>query len=196
MARSFSRVGLHFFGGMQIGFRDDLHQRHAAAIEIDQRHVALMDVLAGIFFQVHAPDADLALALRRFDLQPAVAAQRIFVLRDLITFGQVGIEIVLAREDVELFDGAVQRQPGHDRHLDRAAIDHRQHARHARADGAHVRVGRLAVRHDDRAPAEHLRFGNKFGVNFQPDNAFVVHSLYPCRRTKRSMRRSASSIFS
>ena len=49
-------------------------------------------------------------AARAFDLDVAVLGDGLVVLRNLVALGQVGIEVVLAREDGRLVDAAVQRQ--------------------------------------------------------------------------------------
>ena len=81
-------------------------------------------------------------ALGIADLQPAVVAQRQVVLADLVALGQVGIVVVLAVPLGEAGDLAVQGQGRLDGKLDRAAVHHRQRARHADAHRAGLRVGR------------------------------------------------------
>ena len=51
-------IGRGFFGAANIGARDDLHQRHAGAVEIDERHVRVhvVDRFAGVLFKVNALD--------------------------------------------------------------------------------------------------------------------------------------------
>ena len=48
----------------------------------------------------------------RRDLDVARGGQRLLVLRDLVALGQVGIEVVLAREDRGLLDRAARGQGG------------------------------------------------------------------------------------
>ena len=86
-------------GRAQVGLGDDLRERRAAAVEVDDARVravdpparADVDQLRRVLLQVHAVDAHLA--------QPAAPAQRLVVLGDLVALGQVGIEVVLAVED-------------------------------------------------------------------------------------------------
>ena len=63
---------------------------------------AVVQALAGVFFQVHAGDADALGAVRSLDVDVAVFGQRLVVLRDLVALGQVGIEVILAGEDRRL----------------------------------------------------------------------------------------------
>src|SRR5258705_11343185 len=77
-----------------------------------------MGQLAGIFFQMGAADANVlgisvALFRRDFNIDVAIDRQRSVVLADLITFGQIGIEVALTGELVNRWDFAVERQPNH-----------------------------------------------------------------------------------
>src|SRR5919108_2515323 len=96
------------------------------------------------------PDARAARHLQR-----ALAAERGLVLADLVALRQVGIEVVLAREDRVVGDLAAEREPELDRELDRALVRHRQRTGMREADRARVRVLVGAV--FERAAAEHLR---------------------------------------
>ena len=87
----------------------NLDQRHAAAIEVQIRvPVALTDVegLTGVFLEVNADDPDGVLSAVIFIDQLAIGCQRLLVLRDLIALGQIGIEVVLARENRAALDRA------------------------------------------------------------------------------------------
>ncbi len=167
---------------MHVRLADDLQQRHAAAVQIHQRvrarhtrPVLHVEQLAGVFFEMHAAHANLFGAGSRVNQHPAVRRQRQFVLRDLIAFGQVGIKIILAREDVLALDLAIERQPHANGELDGAAVDHRQRARLAGADGANVAVRFGGRRIHDGAAAEHFRSREQFGVDFESNDRFVIH---------------------
>ena len=118
-------------------------------------------------------DADtLRLAVVAVDHQQAIVAQRQLVLADLVAFGQVGVAVVLAREDAERRNLAVQCQPAPHRLLDRVFIDNRQHAGHGQTDRADVAVGRrLPV--VCAARAEHLGGGLKLRVDLHADDGVV-----------------------
>ena len=61
MRAQLGHVGLGLLGRAHVGLGDDLHQRHARAIEIDegQFRMLVVDRLAGVLLQVQALDADL-----------------------------------------------------------------------------------------------------------------------------------------
>src|SRR5690349_5113250 len=85
-------------------------------------------------------DADLAVAVLGWQEEPARAAKRSLVLADLVALRQVGIEVVLAREDGPLGDLAVERETEQDRHLDRARVRDGKRPRVREADGTCMRV--------------------------------------------------------
>ena len=103
-----------------------------------------MGEFAGVLLQVHAAHADQALAGGGVDHQAAALGQRVFVLRDLVAFGQIGVKIVLAREQAGARHAAFQPQRHAQRVFHRLAVDHRQHAGHAGAHRANGRVGQRA----------------------------------------------------
>ena len=113
-----------------VGLADDLHQRHAAAIEIEVGlpvgvAKAFVQRLAGILFHVDAGQLDEAAANRGGHLQTAAQRERRLELRDLVALRQVGIEVVLAGEDRALLHLAAKRQGRGDREVDRLAVQHR-----------------------------------------------------------------------
>ena len=82
--------------------------------------------LAGVFLEMHARDPDASPALGSRPLHRALRGERPFVLRDLIALRQIGIEVVLPREDRRLVDGAAERERRANGVVDRAAVQHRQ----------------------------------------------------------------------
>ncbi len=124
----------------------------------------IVDVLAGVFFEMNAQDAD---GLARGQGELAVLADGGVVLRDLDSPGQVGVEVVLAREDRLAPDAAAERQAGADGELDSLLVQDRQDTGQAQADraGVGIRVGAKAR----RAPAEDLGLGGELGVDLEPD---------------------------
>ena len=96
-------VGVGFVGAAHVGLADDFDQRRAAAVQVDVGVAvgileAVVDALAGVVFHVDARDADALVRAVHHDIDAAVLGQRLIVLRDLVALGQVGIEVVLARE--------------------------------------------------------------------------------------------------
>src|SRR5208337_1732336 len=97
-----------------VGLADNLDQGDTGTIEVDGRPLAavseaVVKALAGVFFHVHASDANALGAASSRNLDVAVFGQRLVVLRNLVALGQVGIEVVLAGEDRSLVDPAVKR---------------------------------------------------------------------------------------
>ena len=158
--------GLHVFQGVQIGFTDDFGQGDPGAIEVDEGGVVAMQELARVLFQVDPSNPNPALAFAGGNGQPAVLSQRHLVLRDLITLGQIGIEVVLAGEDAGRLDGAVKRQGDAHGKGDRLGVDDRQGPRQP---GAHLADGGIRLG-GGGAAAEHLRQSLQLGMHFQPDD--------------------------
>ena len=170
-------------GAAQVGLGDDLDQRRAAAVEVDQRgagavdpaRLADVDHLRRVLLEVGAVDADVA--------EPAVAGKRDVVLADLVGLRVVGIEVVLAVEDRARGDLALQRRGDLQRVADRLLVGHRQHARVGEADRAGVDVGLVAE--GELAAAEHLRLGRELDVDLQPDHRLQLsHRRPPGRASK------------
>ena len=95
-------IGLGLLGRAHVGLRDDLHQRDARAVEIDEgfRRRLVVQRLAGVLLEMQPLDADFdPLGRRHIDGDDALADDRALILRDLIALRQIGIEIVLAIED-------------------------------------------------------------------------------------------------
>ena len=80
---------------------------------------AVVHRLAGVLFHVHAGDADVDRRPvgARADLDAAAGRKRPVELRDLVSLREVGIEVVLAREDRR----RLNRAPERDRRADRPA---------------------------------------------------------------------------
>ncbi len=162
----------------QIRLGDDLDERHAAAVVVDVRlaprvRKSLVQGLAGIFLHVHARDADTggpARGGRVFD--HAAGRQRLLVLGDLITLGEIRVEVVLPREHRRLVDPAPERERRLDRLVHGRAVQNGQRARQAEADWADVRVRRRAEL--GAAAAEDLRSRLELRVNLEPDDWFVL----------------------
>ena len=159
----------------EIGLGDDLDQRHAAAVEVDQagpgqRAAArgLVEELAGVFLEVEAVEADGEVVVG--ERQAAAAGQRAVVLADLVALGEVGVEVVLPREHGGLLDLAAEGQGELDGEVDGATVEEREGAGIAEADGADegVGVGAEAV----GAAAEELGGGGELDVDFQADDRF------------------------
>ena len=105
------------------------------------------------------------------DVDPAVLGDGLVELRDLVALGQVGIEVVLAREDGALADLAVEGERGQRGELDGLGVEHGQRAGQAEADRADIGIGRGAE--VVGAAAEGLGRGEQLDVHFEPDDGLV-----------------------
>ncbi len=94
-------------------------------------------------------------------------------LAGLIALGQVGVEVVLAREDVLLGDLGIDGQTELAGHAHGLGVEHRQGAGHAQIDQAGLGVGLGAE--GGGAAGKDLRLGGELGVDFQPDHGFPLH---------------------
>lgn len=125
--------------------------------------------LAGVFFEVRARDANF-LALNS---EVPLLANRFVVLRDLIAFRQVRIEIVFAIEFGSFRNLAVQRESRANRQLQGALIQDRQNTRHSEANRTDLIVWSLTE--FSRARAKNLGLCFELGVYFQPNHSVVFH---------------------
>ena len=140
---------LHRLGGRaHVGLGHDLQQRRAGAVEVDARHFvravggdALVHRLAGVFFQVSPRERDRAALLAHHERHPAAVHHGRLVLADLVALGQIGIEVVLAREDRLLGDTCTDSEAEADRAFHRRPVEHRQRAGQREVDRAGLRVG-------------------------------------------------------
>ncbi len=165
--------------------RDDLHERHACPVEVDQRMGAAVDpstataevgALAGVLFEVGALHPD-ACAVGQGE-EP-VDVQRLVVLADLVGLGHVRVEVVLAMEGARPH-GAVQRQADAHRQFDGLAVEHRQRSGQAEGDG--VDVGVRLVAEAVRARAEQLGGRGQFDVHLEADDQLPAVDQICCGR--------------
>ena len=165
------------FGGVgrrpQVGLGHDLDERHAAAVEIQVGGAgrvgeAVMERLAGVLLHVHAGDADGHDAAVGREADGPARRERPVVLRDLIPLGQIGIEVVLPREDRLGMDAAAQGQGGARRELHGAAVQDGQRTGKPETHGTERGIGLGAE--PGGAAAENLGGGQQLRVNLQADN--------------------------
>ena len=103
-----------------------------------------MRQLARIFLQMKAGDADPLRLAVHFDIDPAVLADRLVELRNLIGFRRIGVEIVFAVEFADIRDLAVERHRRFHRVFNRLTVQHRQHAGMAETDRTCMGIRRRA----------------------------------------------------
>ncbi len=173
-------VGDRFLGRADVRLGDDLQQRCAGAVEVDAAHAVevFVQALAGVLFQVRAGDADAPrAAVFQGNVQIALADDGMVHLAGLVALGQVGVEVVLAREDVLRSDLGIDRQAELARHAHGFGIEHRQGAGHAEVDQAGLGVGLGAE--GGGAAGKDLRLGRELCVDLQPDHGFPLHLQSP-----------------
>ena len=132
-----------------------------------------MDTLARVFFHVDARQAHLfGLPVVRY-LHVTVFGDRQFVHADLIAFGQVGVEIILAGPAAGRRNRAVRGEGGPEREFYDLLVEDRQHAGQSQTHRAGMPIG--VGTEARRTTAEDFRLGQKLGVHFQADDGFVLH---------------------
>ncbi len=174
-----------------VGFGDDLEQRRAGAVQVDAggAGVVLVQRLAGVFFEVRAGQLHPVRLAGDEKIEVPALHHRNLVLADLVALGQVGVEVVLAREDRQRRHLGLHREAEADGALDRAAVEHRQGARQCQIDRRRLRV-RCGTELRRRA-AEYLAARRQLGVRFQPDDDLepaheqgIAHRNTSVRRTR------------
>src|SRR5450759_2797396 len=88
-----------------------------------------MNRLASIFFEVSARQPYSLFSAIDNSVDGTAFDNGQFVLADLVALGQVGVKIILARENRATVNLGADREPEADRALDCAAIEHGEHAR-------------------------------------------------------------------
>ena len=188
--------GLDLFCAREVGLGDDLEQRGAGAVEVNDGVVdglparRFVEQLARVFFEVCARDAyprarsielGLAAVAKHRDLDRTLEAQGLVVLADLVGLGQIGIEVALAIEPGHLGNRAAQRETDRYGELDRPAVGHGQRTGKRQHDGVDERVGldTLGGRRGGVAgPREHLAVRGQFDVHLEPDHQSHARDLH------------------
>ena len=135
-----------------------------------------MQRFARVLFHVDARHADPLRDIVDLDFQPAILGQRLIVLRNLISLGQVGIEVILAGKTRPGIDGAVQRQRRLHRHGHGFPVQHRERAWQAEAHRANIGIRRIAEMR--RAGTEDLGLRQKLKMNLKADHGLIFSSHF------------------
>jgi hypothetical protein len=159
--------------GAHVRLGDDLEQRRAGAVEVDAGlpGVVLVQRLAGVLLEVGARQVDPVRRVANHELDRSTLHHRSFVLADLVPLGQVGVEVVLAREDRVRRHLRADCHAEADRPLDRAAVHHRQRAGQGQIDRRRLCVGLGAELR--RRAAEDLALGRQLRMRFEADHHLV-----------------------
>src|SRR5680860_463580 len=134
-------IGLGDFGCLVPGYLDhlgdDLNERNAGTVVVDERVVRTMDAagctadmqrFSGVLLHMCALDLYAVLHLVDLDLSPALERDRLVILRRLKVLRLIRVEVVLARETAPLRDLAIEREADADCRLDGLGVDNRQGA--------------------------------------------------------------------
>src|SRR4051794_17624230 len=183
------------------GPRDDLDERDAGAVVVHQRVRSTVDPsgrsadvegLPGVLLEMHALDLHAVGLSLQLDVEVAVDAERLVVLRDLVVLRHVGIEVVLAGEPAPRRDAAVEREPDPDGVVDRLLVRHRKAAGKTETDRADLRVGLSPDLR--RTAAEQLGRRPQPDVSFQADDRVVAVQDLFVRRQRRGRRHARNDI--
>src|SRR6185437_2720610 len=110
----------------------------------------------------------------------------------LVALRQVRIEVILARKDTALVDGATQRLRSERCELDRLPVQHGQRSGKSETDGADVRVRLAAVLVP--AAAEGLRLRQQLNVDLESNDGLVFSDHLGCKTGKSRHRRILSTL--
>ena len=131
-----------------------------------------MQGLSGVLLHVGTLDLDTEDLAVDLDVEAAVVADRLVVLRGLVILRHVRVEVVLPGHAAPLGDLAVEGQTDADGRLDGVAVDGRHRSGKTQADRADVGVGiLLGVR---GTSAEHLGRRRQLDVDLESDDRLVV----------------------
>ena len=167
--------------------RDDLDERDARTVVVDERILCAVDAagrpthvreLAGVLLHVGPLDLDAeGLATGQFHLDDPVVRDGFVVLADLVVLGEVGVEVVLAREPARRRDLTAQREAEADRVPDGLFVDDRERSRQAEAHGRDhgvrlLRATGCLVRRRGRVRRrrEHLRLRVELDVDLEAEH--------------------------
>ena len=131
-------------GGAEVGFAHDLQEGNAGAVEVDvaERLGLVVKELSRVLLQVDAGDSHQFLfSIGSRDLHRAVDSERQLILGDLVSFGQVGIEVIFAGKEAEGGDLTVGGQCHSHGELHRLPVEDRERPGHAGADRTRMGVG-------------------------------------------------------
>ncbi|MPM82466.1 hypothetical protein SDC9_129527 [bioreactor metagenome] len=171
-------IGHGLGGGADIGLGHDFQQRRAGAVQVDAGLADELVVhgLAGVFLQVGTHQAhgleDVVLAFFQIEADFTALHHGDLELGDLVALGQVGVEVVLAREDGTRRNRRAQRQAELDGAFHGLFVHHRQRAGQGQVHGAGLGVGLGAE--GGAGTAEDLAVGRQLGVGLEADDDFVA----------------------
>ena len=129
----FFNIGAGLFCRPQIRARDNFHQCHTGAIQINIAFggMLIMQGFSGILFQMDTLNPDImGRAIRQLYGQHPLANNRMFELADLIALRQICIKVIFAIKHTVKINISLQSKPGFNRLTHTSLINDWQHARH------------------------------------------------------------------
>ena len=167
-------VGHGLFAGAHVGLGHNFQQRRARAVQVNAglADEVFMQGFACVFFQVRAHQADRFFLLIQEELNRTTHHHRDLKLTDLVALGQVGVEVVFAREDAARRDSRANRQTELNGPFHRTLVHHRQRARQRQIHRAGLGIGLGSKR--GRCATEDFAVGRELGVSFEADDDFVA----------------------
>jgi len=135
-----------------------------------------MSQFAGIFFQMRAPNANHTGTCGSVHDQIAIYCQWIFILRNLVPFGQVRVKIILTGKNGGGLNLAAQSERHANAKFYCALVENRQGARHPGTNRADTGIRRSQGGIHYLAAAKHFAAGCQFGMHFQTDHGFILHA--------------------
>ena len=161
----------------QIRLGDDLQKTDPRPVQV---HIRTLDPalpavqqLARILFHMNAFQTDNAVFRIALFPKTNLAADGIglVILGNLVSLGQIRIEIMFAIELGEPGDLALQSQPRKDRQTQHLGIEHRQNPGKPQGHRPGLRVGTLPI--PVRVRRKDLAFGFQLAMDFQSDHSFI-----------------------
>jgi hypothetical protein len=179
-----AQIRRRLLAGFKIRLADNLHQRRAGTVEVNERGVAEMGGLGNVLLKVNPVEphhlvstgnvlARIGRIAMRIKRHPAANAQRQIKLGGLKILRHVRVKVTLAVPLRDLRRGTTQHEAAEQGFLDGELVEHRQGSRQPETDRTGVGVGLLAKRR--ATSAEHLGLRFDLAVDFKTDGDKVGH---------------------
>jgi hypothetical protein len=123
---------------------------------------------------VNADDADAFFLAIALDVNVPIRGQGKLILGDLVSLGEVGVEIVFSGKLTVRGNPAVSGQGSSQGILQDRPVENWQASGKACTHRAGKGIG--LVTKEGRAVAEDLALGQELGMNLQTDDGFIIHS--------------------
>jgi len=152
-----------------------------------------MQRLPGVFFQVCAGQVDHLFRITDLDGHLAADHHRQLELADLITLGQIGVEVIFACENRLGRDLTLDRQTEANSAFDGFLVEYGQNAGQGDIDGIGLRIGRGSK--INRTAGKYLRAGRQLSVRLDADYNFPLFHRVLLTRTYTLIKNSGRSWY-